>query len=133
MNIMVSDQASGQVTLFSESDIYGTITFVNEAFCEVAKYSKEELIGAPHNIVRHPDMPKKLFQLFWATIKRGEVFRVVIKNRAKDGTYYWVQATIMPIQNNNKEVIKYVGARHLISDDKKGGELYAQQVELFNL
>jgi PAS domain S-box-containing protein len=122
-----------QITLFSETNIYGAITFVNEAFCMVAKYSKEELIGKPHNIIRHPDMPKKLFQLLWDTIKKGEVFRAVIKNRAKDGTCYCVQAIIMPIQNNNKEVIKFIGARHLINDDKKAQELYAQQIELFKL
>ncbi len=126
-------KAYKQLTLFSETDIHGTIIFVNDAFCEVAKYAKEELIGKSHNIIRHPDMPKKLFELWWATIKTGERFRAVVKNRAKDGTHYWVQATIMPVQNYDKEVTRYIAARHLISDDKKAEELFALQAKLFNI
>ena len=122
-----------QVTLFSETDIHGTIIFVNDAFCQVSKHSREELLGKPHNIVRHPDMPKKLFQLWWCTIKKGEVFHAVVKNKARDGTHYWVQATIMPIKNNNNEVVKYIAARHLIRDEKKAQQLYDEQAKLLGL
>jgi len=122
-----------QVTLFSETDIHGTITFVNDMFCLVSKYTREELVGKPHNIVRHPDMPKKLFQLWWSAIKKGEVFRAIVKNRAKDGSHYWVQATIMPVLNKHNEVIKYIAARHLITDETKAQELYREQVKLLRL
>ena len=84
-------------TILSETDLHGTITFANDKFCEVSKYSKEELVGKSQNIVRHPDMPKELFKLFWQTIQRGEVFKGIVKNKAKDGSPYWVDATIVPI------------------------------------
>jgi methyl-accepting chemotaxis protein len=122
-----------QATLLSETDLRGTITFVNDTFCEVSKYSREELIGKPHNIIRHPDTPKKLFELWWETIKRGEVFRAVIKNKAKDDAHYWVQVTIMPIKNKNGEVVKYIAARHLLCDEEKARELYDLQAKAMQL
>lgn len=78
-------KASNQITLFSETDLYGTITFANEAFCKISKYTLEELFGKLHNIIRQPEMPGKLFEILWAPIKGGEVFQAVIRNRAKDG------------------------------------------------
>jgi methyl-accepting chemotaxis protein len=117
-----------QVTLFSETDVFGTITFANEAFCRISKYTFEELIGKPHNIIRHPDMPMQLFKLLWSTVKDGEVFRGVIKNRAKDGSHYWVNATIMPITNQHKKITKFIGARHVIANEKLAMDLYAQQM-----
>jgi PAS domain S-box-containing protein len=116
-----------QITLFSETDKHGRITFVNEAFCEVSKYEKEELLDRPHSIIRHPDMPGKLFELLWSTIKREEIFRAIIKNRAKDNSHYWVQATIMPVVSNSKEVVKYVGVRHLIKDEEEALAMYTRQ------
>lgn len=122
-----------QVTLFSETDLHGTITFVNDSFCQVSKYTREELMGKPHNVIRHPDMPKKLFKLWWNTIQRGEVFRAIVKNRSKDGTHYWVQATIMPVVNNHNQVIKFIAARHLIANEAQAQELYSEQVKLLRL
>lgn len=116
-------------TILSETDLHGTITFVNDKFCEVAKYSREELVGKSQNIVRHPDMPKELFKLFWQTIKRGEVFKGIVKNRAKDGSHYWVEATIVPILDGNGEVMKYVGSRFHITDDALGLDLYNRQAD----
>jgi methyl-accepting chemotaxis protein len=71
-------------SIVSESDLKGDILTVNEKFCEVSKYSREELIGQPHNTTRHPDMPKEVFKELWASIGRGKTFRGVIKNQAKD-------------------------------------------------
>lgn len=113
--------------------MYGTITFVNDTFCQVSGYTREELLGKAHNIVRHPDMPKKLFQLWWSAIKKGDIFRAIVKNKTKDGGHYWVQATIMPVRNNNGEVVKYIAARHLIADEEKAQQLYDEQVELLGL
>ena len=76
--------------IVSETDEKGRITFANDYFCEVSGYSKEELIGQPHNIIRHPDMPKVVFKLLWQTLKAGKNINAVVKNLAKDGRYYWI-------------------------------------------
>lgn len=117
-----------QITLFSETDKHGTITFVNDAFCDVSKFKKEELLNKPHSIIRHPDMPPKLFEMLWHTLKRDEIFRAVIKNKAKDNSHYWVRATIMPVVSSSREVVKYIGIRHLIHDEQEANAIFAQQV-----
>ncbi len=76
--------------IVSETDEKGRITFANDYFMEVAGYTQEELIGQPHNIVRHPDMPRVVFKLLWETIKAGKNINAVVKNLAKDGRYYWI-------------------------------------------
>lgn len=121
------EQVMALTTILSETDIHGTITFVNSKFCEVSKFSPEELIGRPHNVVRHPDMPKDLFKLLWSTIKQGKVFQGVVKNRTKDNGHYWVEATIVPIRNAEGAIIKYVGSRYHIQDDHLAEQLYNQQ------
>src|SRR5690606_38092275 len=85
-NLEIREQLFGLTTILSESDTYGNITYVNDKLCHVSKYNREELIGKPHNIFRHEDMPAELFKKFWETIKKGEVFRGIIKNKAKDGS-----------------------------------------------
>ena len=127
MSVRCLTTALTQITLFSETDKYGRITFVNEAFCQVSKYKKEELLGKPHSIVRHPDMPGKLFERLWFKIKNEEIFKAIIKNRAKDNSHYWVQAMIMPVVSTTKDVIKYVGVRHLIENEEMANVLYNQQ------
>lgn len=117
-----------QTTILSESDLYGTITFVNSKFVEVSGFTSEELIGKGHNVVRHPDMPKELFRRMWTTIKSGRPFRGIVKNRKKDGGYYWVDATIVPILKDAK-VVKYIGARYHIQDAQIAERLYEQQLE----
>lgn len=97
--------------IVSETDQFGTITFVNDTFCKVAQYNREELIGKPHNIVRHPDMPKAVFKEMWDTIKRGEIFQGIVKNRAKDGSPYWVIATIGGVLDTDGKPRKYIGVR----------------------
>ena len=103
-------------SIVSESDLRGDILSVNEKFCQVSKYSVEELIGKPHNTTRHPDMPKEVFRDLWATIGRGNMFRGMIKNRAKDGTPYYVDAVIAPIMGDNGKPKKYLGVRYDISE-----------------
>jgi len=76
--------------LVSETDEKGIITYVNDYFIEVSGYSKEELIGQPHSILRHPDMPKVIFKLLWGKIQAGHNINAVVKNLAKDGRYYWI-------------------------------------------
>ena len=102
-------------SIVSESDLRGDILMVNEKFCEVSKYSKDELIGRPHNTTRHPDMPKEVFKELWSTIGKGNMFRGTIKNRAKDGTPYYVDAVIAPILGDNGKPKKYLGVRYDIT------------------
>lgn len=82
--------------LVSETCSKGIIKFANVDFCKVAGYTIEELMGKPHNIVRHPDMPKTAFKSLWNTIENGEVWTGFVKNSTKDGRYYWVYATVYP-------------------------------------
>jgi len=103
-------------SIVSEADKKGDIVSVNEKFVEVSKYSRHELIGAPHSTTRHPDMPKSTFKQLWSTIGRGEIFRGVIKNRAKDGTPYYVDAVVAPILGDNGKPMKYLGVRYDITE-----------------
>ncbi len=105
-------------SIVSESDKKGDILSVNEKFVEVSKYSRKELIGAPHSTTRHPDMAKEVFKSMWQTIGRGELFRGVIKNRAKDGTPYYVDAVIAPILGDNGKPMKYLGVRYDITEQE---------------
>ncbi|MFW3617114.1 methyl-accepting chemotaxis protein, partial [Billgrantia antri] len=88
--------------LITRTDLEGRITYANSAFVEVSGYDHEELIGAPHNLIRHPDMPSEAFEDLWKTIKKGDTWQGVIKNRRKDGDHYWVQATVTPILEEGK-------------------------------
>jgi aerotaxis receptor len=85
------------ITLMSTTDIRGCITYANGAFSEMSGYSREELLGQPHNLVRHPDMPVEAFADMWATLKAGQSWTALVKNRRKDGDHYWVRANVTPI------------------------------------
>ncbi|MCF6200596.1 MAG: EAL domain-containing protein [Hydrogenimonas sp.] len=103
--------------IVSKTNHKGIITYVNDAFCKISEYSKEELIGKPHNIVRHPDTPKSTFEQMWQTIKeRKEIWQGVIKNRTKNGKFYYVQTTIKPILDKNGEIIEFIALRNDITD-----------------
>ncbi len=102
-------------SIVSEADLKGDILCINQKFVEVSKYSREELIGKGHNTTRHPDMPKDVFKEMWSTIGRGKVFRGVVKNRAKDGSPYYVDAVIAPVLGENGKPKKYVGVRYDIT------------------
>lgn len=82
--------------LVSQTDSKGNILFANEDFCTIAGYTLEELMGKPHNIVRHPDMPRAAFKDLWDTVKRGKVWKGYVKNATRSGGYYWVFATVYP-------------------------------------
>ena len=102
--------------IVSETDSKGKITFCNDYFIEVAGYTKEELIGQPHNIVRHPDMPRVVFKLLWETISQGKNINAVVKNLAKDGRYYWIFTEFeMRKDTDTGEIIGYHASRKSIS------------------
>jgi len=81
--------------IISETDERGIITYVNDVFCEIAGYEVEELLHQPHNIVRHPDMPRTAFKMLWSSIQTKGYWSGIVKNRRKDGGYYWVYATVI--------------------------------------
>ncbi len=87
--------------LVSETDEKGIISFANEDFCKIAGYSIDELIGKPHNMVRHRDMPKAAFKSLWDTVQKGEIWTGYVKNATKSGGYYWVYATVYPFETCN--------------------------------
>ena len=91
-------------TVVSKTDLSGNITYVNQDFCNISGFSEEELIGSPQNIVRHPDMPAEAFKDFWSTIKAGKAWTGMVKNRCKNGDYYWVEANAAPMLENGKMV-----------------------------
>lgn len=90
--------------LVSTTDTRGIITYANDAFCKVAGYEGDELVGKNHNIVRHPDMPKAAFKDMWDNLEQGKSWRGVVKNLCKDGKYYWVDAFVTPIMENGKRI-----------------------------
>jgi len=113
--LKVRTDIMNMTSIVSESDKKGDILSVNDKFVEVSKYSRTELVGHPHSTTRHPDMPKETFKQLWATIGRGEMFRGIIKNRAKDGVPYYVDAVIAPILGDNGKPMKYLGVRYDIT------------------
>ncbi len=93
-------------TIVSKTDVKGRITYVNvnHYFVEVNGFSEEELMGAPHNLVRHPDMPEQAFDDLWKTLKTGSLWTALVKNRRKNGDFYWVNANVTPIRSNGRLV-----------------------------
>jgi len=101
--------------LISKTDLEGTITYVNDNFCEISKYTKEELIGQPHNVVRHPDMKNSTFKDLWHTIICGNMWSGTVKNRAKDGSTYHVEAKIFPIKDSTSRIVEFISFRQDIT------------------
>jgi aerotaxis receptor len=99
-----------QQRLISTTDLKGQITYCNDAFVEISGFTRDELIRAPHNLVRHPDVPAAVFQHMWETLKQGRPWMGIIKNRCKNGDHYWVNAYITPVTDNN-QLIGYESVR----------------------
>lgn len=103
-------------SLISETDLRGTILNINEKFTEVSQWRPEDVVGQPHNIVRHADMDKAVFKELWETIQAGKTFRGVVKNKKKDGSPYYVDAVMTPVFDENGKAYKYVGVRYDITE-----------------
>ena len=104
--------------LVSRTDLKGVITYANDAFVEISGFSREELIGQSHNIVRHPDMPIAAFKDLWATLKAGLPWRGLVKNRCKNGDFYWVEAFVVPIKKEGQPV-GYMSVRTPASHERR--------------
>ncbi|QOP41129.1 PAS domain-containing protein [Sulfurimonas marina] len=97
--------------IVSKTDPKGIITYGNEIFIRMSGYQEEELLGKPHNILRHPDMPRAIFKLLWNTIQDKEELNAYVKNLCKDGSYYWVLANVTPSYDKNDKIIGYFSVR----------------------
>lgn len=97
-------------SILSTTDLQGRLTYVNQDFIRVSGFTEEELIGAPHNLVRHPDMPPEAFADLWATLKAGLPWTGMVKNRRKNGDFYWVLANATPMRQNGN-VVGYMSVR----------------------
>ncbi len=117
-NLLLSQykDAIDSSTILSKADTKGIITYVNEEFTKISKYTQEELIGKPHNIIRHPDMPASLFKEMWNTIESKKRWSGKVKNMAKDGSEYIVNALILPLLDTNNEIIEYIAIRNDITE-----------------
>ena len=109
------NEATKDSNIISTADLKGNITYVNDKFCEVSLYTYEEVLGKPHSIVRGEE-DGKIFQQLWETIKNKKVWYGVLKNRKKNGEFYWVNINIRPILNEKDEIIEYIAIRHEITD-----------------
>ena len=103
--------------IVSKTDVNGIITFVNDEFCKISGYCKEELIGKNHNIVRHPDVPASKFQLLWKTIKSKNIYKGTVKNRTKDGATFYVNTTVIPILDQDGEIEEFIAIRYDVTKE----------------
>lgn len=104
--------------IISRTNLKGVITYVNDTFAQISGYSEEELIGKSHNIVRHPDMPKRVFKQMWEKLQRKEKWEGIVKNLRKDHGFYWVHAIISGVYKNN-ELVEYKSIRTPIDYETK--------------
>jgi len=100
----------------SKTDRKGIITYASQAFCDISGYSREELVGHPHSIIRHPDMPDETFKRMWQMIQSGKVWKGEVKNRRKDGSFYWVTSVISPDFDSDNNIIGYTAVRQNITE-----------------
>ena len=120
-------KAIDKSSIVSKTDKNGLITFVNKKFCEISGYEEDELIGKSHNIVRHPSMTKEFFNNLWKTITNKEIFKGVIVNKKKNGTVYYVDTTIIPILDENKDIVEFISIRHNITKIYEQNKLIEEQ------
>ncbi|PWB24673.1 PAS domain-containing protein [Flavobacterium sp. HTF] len=103
--------------LLSKTDTKGTILYANEAFIDVSGYDEFELIGQPHNVIRHPDMPRVIFKFLWDSIKANQNIHAIIKNMSKTGRFYWVITDFKIISDSDGEIVGFFGTRKSVPED----------------
>jgi len=108
--------ALDKVMVISTTDLQGTITYVNDLFCQLTGFTQEELVGQPHNIVRHPSVPKAIYKEMWDTIKAGNIWTGIIPNVGKGGVLYVVDTTVQPLYDAQGKIEAYISIRRVIND-----------------
>lgn len=115
----LSDKVLGaleNVMVISTTDLQGNITYVNDLFCKLTGYSRDELLGQPHSIVRHASVPKSTYKQMWDTIKKGEIWTGVIPNVGKNGGLYVVDTTVQPVFDPQGSIVEFISIRRVIND-----------------
>ena len=115
---LIETEVPEEEIIISRTDLQGKITYVNETFAEISGYEVEELIGKPHNIVRHPDMPSSVFADLWESIQNKKQWTGVVKNMRKDSGFYWVKAIVSGVYKNG-ELVEFKSLRTPVSYDEK--------------
>jgi len=108
-------QLSADEFIVSKTDTQSHIIYINRVFMQISGYSEKELLGNPHNMIRHPEMPRAVFKMLWEEIKSGKEFLGYVKNLCKDGSYYWVLAHVTPDWGDDGKVIAYYSVRRRAS------------------
>lgn len=121
-------KAMDESCIASKTNTAGIITYANEKFCTITGYSREELLGQNHNIIRNPDTPKSYFRDLWETITNKNIFKGVISNRKKDGSIYYVDSTIVPILDNEGNILEYIGIRNDITSTYEKDDIITKQL-----
>ena len=124
--------AMQNVMVISTTDLQGNITYANDLFCTLTGFAREELIGQPHSIVRHPDVPKAVYKDMWDTIKAGKTWTGIVPNLGKGGVLYVVDTTVQPLFDADGNITSYISIRRVVNDLMQNYDLVEFSKEKFD-
>jgi len=134
-NLLVEQykEAIDQTTIFTKTNLDGNITYVNDQFCKISQYTPEEILGKPHQLLRHEDMQASEYDVMWKTINEKKIWKGINKNRSKDGSLYIADTTIIPMLDTDNNIIEFIGIRHDITEAEKYKEYLKFELDGTNL